>query len=154
LVQDLENLGIRLGTLPKTLLVPLPNREACNAQVIRDIPNDKRHKPRIRKEANRQRNPNENHGVFRRLLDDRCKADLGKVGINCSEERPNPNPVPDGEGRAGNVCEDHSSDLVCELEAPCTEERQERGRVENPRVVIPGVEQPEDLDGGREDEGE
>jgi hypothetical protein len=50
------------------------------------------------------------------------------------------------------VREDHAADLVRELEAPRAEEGYEERRVDQRRVVVPRVHQPEDLDPRGQDE--
>lgn len=50
--------------------------------------------------------------------------------------------------------EDHPADLVCELEAPRAEEGDKGGRVDDGRVVVLGMAEPEHLDARGDDEGQ
>ena len=52
------------------------------------------------------------------------------------------------------MCQDHPPDLVCELQAPRTEEGDEGGRVEDVGVVVLWVGEPRYLHEHREEKGE
>jgi hypothetical protein len=80
--------------------------------------------------------------------------DMREIRVHCTDDAPDPNPVPAGERCARDVCEDHPTDLVRELQAPCTQEGHECRRVDNGRVVILGLREPGNLDAGSGHEGE
>ena len=52
------------------------------------------------------------------------------------------------------MCQDHLSHLMRKLEAPCAKERDEKGRVDDRRVIIGWIGEPEELEPDHDREGE
>lgn len=79
---------------------------------------------------------------------------MWEVGVHSSNDAPDPDPVPAGEGRTRNMRENHPADLVCELQTPRAQEGHKCGRVDDSGVVILWLREPRNLNASGCHEGE
>ena len=126
--------------------IPIPilllHRQTCKTNKLRDILDNKPHKPPITHHRDDQRHKYKKRRVQGISLDDRRPPKQPrKIRIQRSNTIPHPHPIPTRKRLTPqrHMRENHPPDLMRKLDSPRTQKRNQKRRVHNRGVVKSGV---------------